>query len=69
MPINPEKHKAFKRISVGRVHDIKEKFRLLTNLASNNYDFTAAEVNDLFTEIERHLNFAKTAFNNRLKKT
>lgn len=68
MALNPEKHKKFKMLSQSRLQDIKTKFRLLDNLASSNYEFTKEEVDELFTEIEKHLGWVKETYQKRLKK-
>jgi len=64
--MNQEKHSAFKRLAAGRVQDIKDKFRLLSNLASNNYEMTESEVEQIFNDLTQRLALVRKDFDKRL---
>lgn len=64
--MNEEKHAAFRRIAAGRIQDIKDKFRLLSNLASNNYEMTQEEVDQMFEVLTERLALVRKDFDKRL---
>ena len=57
------KSERFKRIASKRTDDILDKLRLLGNCANkNSYEYTDAEVNKIFSEIDKQIKVAKLKF-------
>jgi hypothetical protein len=62
------KHENFKRMANQRAGKIANSFRVLSNLASYNYEFEAKDVDSLFGYIEEQLAKARAKFDARLNK-
>ena len=57
------KQERFKRIASRRTNEILDKIRLLGNCANkNSYEYTDAEVNKIFSEIDKQIKVAKLKF-------
>lgn len=65
-----EKHKRFIRIAEKRTNDVLDKIRLLGNCSNKrSYFYKEAEVNKIFSEIEKQLKVAKAMFTEGKKKS
>lgn len=57
------KSERFKRIASKRTNDIFDKLRLLGNCANkSSYNYTDAEVNKIFSEIDKQIKIIKLKF-------
>jgi hypothetical protein len=68
MPPRSEKHANFRRLAQARTESVREALRKLANLSSPNYEFTDAEVEKIFTEIEKGVDEARGRFGRGLNK-
>ena len=68
MPPRSEKHANFRRLAQARTESVLEALRKLANLSSPNYEFTDAEVEKVFTEIESGVEEARGRFRRDLTK-
>lgn len=58
----------FKRIASKRTNEILDKIRILGNCANRrSYEYSDAEVNKIFSEIDRELKLAKIRFQDKKK--
>lgn len=58
------KRERFIRIAENRTNRILDNLKLLGNCANrHNYDFTAADVQKIFTAIEKEMKHVKSKFN------
>lgn len=62
------KHENFKRMANQRAGKLANSFRVLSNLASYNYEFEAKDVDSLFNYLEEQLAKARSKFDARLNK-
>lgn len=57
------RNQRFKRIAAKRTNDILEKIRILGNCANkSSYEYSADEVNKIFSEIDKQLKLTKAKF-------
>jgi len=57
------KEEKFKRLATARTSDILRKIKTLGNLSNTgSYDYTEAQINKMFTALERELRLAKEKF-------
>jgi hypothetical protein len=57
------RNERFKRIAAKRTNDILEKIRILGNCSNkSSYEYTAEEINKIFSEIDKHLKLTKAKF-------
>jgi hypothetical protein len=68
MPPRSEKHANFRRLAQARTESVREALRKLANLSSPNYEFTDAEVERIFSAIERGVDEARGRFRRDLTK-
>jgi len=67
-PLNESKEDRFCRLAEARVNKILHLFRLLGNLSwEGNYDYTRAQVEQIFTTLQQELEKTKTRFLQRPK--
>lgn len=62
------KHENFKRMANQRAGKLANSFRVLSNLASYNYEFEAKDVDSLFNYLEEQLAKSRAKFDARLNK-
>ena len=57
------RNERFRRIATKRTNEILEKIRILGNCSNrSSYEYSDEEVNKIFSEIEKQLNFIKAKF-------
>lgn len=66
--VNENRHARFKRIASKRTNEIIEKIRILGNCSNkSSYEYTEAEINKIFNEIEKQLRITKATFQSKKK--
>ena len=67
---NSDKRNRFERVASNRVQRVLSTFELLKNCANrNNYEYTEADVEKMFSEMSRSLRETKAVYLNELNKT
>lgn len=63
METQEQKRERFKRLAAQRTNSVLQRLKVLGNCANRNaYDYTEAEVNKIFSEIERAVRETKPKF-------
>lgn len=67
--MNEDKHKNFLRVAESRVGKILDMIRLLKNCSNRgNYDYTEADIDYMFSEINKALKEARDLYTQELSK-
>lgn len=65
-----EKRQRFEKVAGNRVQRILDTLQLLKNCSNrNNYEYTEADVEQMFSEIAKALKESRAAYTNELHKT
>ena len=64
-----EKREKFKRLAESRTNKVIDMLALIGNLSNqSNYEYTARDVNKIFSSIEKALDIQRERFNSNLSK-
>ena len=64
-----EKREKFKRLAESRTNNVIDMLGLIGNLSNqSNYEYTAKDVNKIFSSIEKALDVQRERFNSNLSK-
>lgn len=64
-----EKREKFKRLAESRTNKVIDMLGLIGNLSNqSNYEYTAKDVNKIFSSIEKALDIQRERFNSNLSK-
>lgn len=59
------KHDRFKRLATKRVTNAIKKVELIGNLSGNGYEYTAEEVDKIFSSLQATIDNAKASFSKK----